>query len=75
MPLLGMEPTGLIWTFGRHWKGEVKMANKTMILVKMLTEVYFDFTGIPWQWNQAGPAHPLHVRLNAKMKTIGKHEA
>ena len=58
MPLLGMGPTGLIWTFGRHWKGEVKMANKTMILVKMLTEVYFDFSGIPWQWNQAGPDAP-----------------
>ncbi|MDG1856231.1 MAG: hypothetical protein P8J66_04445 [Verrucomicrobiota bacterium] len=58
MPLLGMGPTGLIWTFGRHRKGEVKMANKAMILREMLPEVYFDFRGIPRQWNQAGPVTP-----------------
>ena len=58
MPLLGMGPTGLIWTFCRHRKGEVKTANKAMILNKMLPEVYFDFKGIPSQWDQARPAPP-----------------
>ncbi len=34
------------------------MANKAMILSEMLPEVYFDFRGIPRQWNQAGPVTP-----------------
>lgn len=55
MPLLGMGAAGLIWTFGRRRKGEVKMADKAMILNKLLPEVSSEFKGIPRQWNQAGP--------------------
>jgi hypothetical protein len=58
MPLLGMGPRGLIWTFGRHWKSEVKMANNAMMLNGARPEVYLDSQGIPWQWNQTGPDAP-----------------
>jgi|TARA_E500000081_G_scaffold155327_1_gene195720 hypothetical protein len=44
-----MGAAGLIWTFGRRRKGEVKMADKAMILNKLLPEVSSEFKGIPRQ--------------------------